>query len=64
MTYHDFYAGTLDATRQLAIQNYLAIDFAEMELEADLARRGVNNAPPIIRTATTPGCGGTRFASS
>jgi arachidonate 15-lipoxygenase len=44
-TYFDFYAGTLEETRQIAIQSRLETDFIGLGLEADLGRRGVDRAP-------------------
>ena len=44
-TYFDFYAGTLEETRQIAIQSCLERGFLELELEAELASRGVQEAP-------------------
>jgi arachidonate 15-lipoxygenase len=44
-TYHEFYAGTLEETRQIAIQSYLDKSFRELALEAELEGRGVDTAP-------------------
>lgn len=44
-TYYDFYAGTLDETREIARQSFLEVDFADMELEIDLDRRRVARNP-------------------
>jgi arachidonate 15-lipoxygenase len=44
-TYADFYAGTLEETRRIAIQSYRDTGFLDLELEADLSRRGVDRAP-------------------
>jgi arachidonate 15-lipoxygenase len=39
--YFDFYAGTLDESRQILIESYWEKTFAELELEAELRSRGV-----------------------
>lgn len=44
-TYYDFYSGTLDEHRQIAIQSFRGPRFFELELAADLASRGVDQAP-------------------
>jgi arachidonate 15-lipoxygenase len=44
-TYHEFYAGTLEETRQIAIQSYLDKSFRQLDLETELADRGVDAAP-------------------
>jgi arachidonate 15-lipoxygenase len=44
-TYADFYAGTLDETRQIAKESYLAVAFRDFGLEADLSARSVAEKP-------------------
>jgi arachidonate 15-lipoxygenase len=44
-TYADFYAGTLEETRQIAIQSYRETGFLDLEFETDLVRRGVDRVP-------------------
>lgn len=43
--YDELYSGTLEELRRLVVQAYLEHDFADLEFEADLARRGVSDAP-------------------
>lgn len=46
MTYHEFYSGTLEETRQIAIQSHLSSKtFRDLGLERELASRGVQDAP-------------------
>lgn len=44
-TYNEFYAGTLEETRQIAIQSYLDKSFRELAFENELVDRGVDSAP-------------------
>lgn len=45
-TYHEFYSGTLEEMRQIAIQSHLASKaFRDLALERELASRGVQDAP-------------------
>jgi arachidonate 15-lipoxygenase len=44
-TYALLYAGTLAVTRKIAVEGYETDSFREMQLEADLMRRGVSKAP-------------------
>jgi arachidonate 15-lipoxygenase len=46
-TYFDFYAGTLEETREIARQSYLEHEFAALELESELAGRGVARYPEV-----------------
>ncbi len=44
-TYFEFYAGTLEETRQISIQSYLGPHFVDLRFETEIASRGVTNAP-------------------
>jgi arachidonate 15-lipoxygenase len=43
--YSEIYTATLEQLRTVAIRGYLERRFTDLQLEADLARRGVQNAP-------------------
>ncbi len=43
--YNEIYTATLEQLREVAIQGYLQRGFMDLALEADLARRGVQDAP-------------------
>lgn len=45
LTYFQFYSGTLPDTRQIAIQSHLEKGFRDLELETELASRGVDAGP-------------------
>jgi arachidonate 15-lipoxygenase len=45
--FNDFYAGTLEESREIAIQSYHKHRFHALELEAELAGRGVGEAPAV-----------------
>jgi arachidonate 15-lipoxygenase len=44
-TYFEFYAGTLDETRQIAIQSYQLVPFGGLSPPVELASRGVAHEP-------------------
>jgi arachidonate 15-lipoxygenase len=44
-TYYAFYAGTLEESRAISIESYFDTGFRAMDLEADLAARGVTTSP-------------------
>jgi arachidonate 15-lipoxygenase len=45
--YFEIHAGTLEEMREIAIQSHLEEDFPALELEAELARRGVDRSPEL-----------------
>jgi arachidonate 15-lipoxygenase len=45
--YFDVHAGTLEEMREIAIQSYLEEEFPDLELEAELANRGVEDSPEV-----------------
>jgi arachidonate 15-lipoxygenase len=45
--YFDVHAGTLEEMREIAIQSYLEDEFPDLELEAEVASRGVERSPEV-----------------
>lgn len=45
--YFDVHAGTLEEMREIAIQSYLEEELPDLELEAELASRGVERSPRL-----------------
>jgi arachidonate 15-lipoxygenase len=45
--YFDVHAGTLEEMREIAIQSYLEEELPDLELEAELASRGVERSPEL-----------------